>query len=124
MDLEGQDLGRICNDLQASILDSAQTILLCAQHQKRIVDDILTLSKLDSNLLLIAPDRVRPITLVERVLSMYEGELAEAQIAACLKIEQSYTDLAIDWILLDPARLLQVCLEVIRSDYSANITRF
>lgn len=26
-----------------TIVDAAQTIMLCAQHQKRIVDDILTL---------------------------------------------------------------------------------
>lgn len=64
--------------------------------------------KLDSNLLLIAPDRVRPTMLVERVLSMYEGELEEAKIAANFKIEQSYSDLCVDRALLDPARLLQV----------------
>ncbi|KAJ4368964.1 hypothetical protein N0V83_006046 [Neocucurbitaria cava] len=108
-----QGLDSMPDDLQASILDSAQTILLCAQHQKRIVDDILTLSKLDSNLLLIAPDRARPITLVERVLSMYEGELTEAKIAANLKIDKSYTDLHIDWIMLDPARLLQILINLL-----------
>lgn len=31
-------------EAQASIIDSAQTIILCAQHQKRIVDDIVSLS--------------------------------------------------------------------------------
>ncbi|KAF1851929.1 uncharacterized protein K460DRAFT_44023 [Cucurbitaria berberidis CBS 394.84] len=110
---EGQNAGSIPDELQASILDSVQTILLCAQHQKRIVDDTLTLSKLDSNLLLIAPDRVKPTTLVERVLSMYEAELAEAKIAACFKVEQTYTDLGIDWILLDPARLLQILINLL-----------
>jgi signal transduction histidine kinase len=32
-------------DLFDASVDAAQTIALCAQHQKRIVDDILTLSK-------------------------------------------------------------------------------
>jgi signal transduction histidine kinase len=36
-------------------LDAAQTIAQCAQHMKRIVDDILTISKLDSGLLVITP---------------------------------------------------------------------
>lgn len=35
-------------NLLESCLDAANTINLCASHQKRIVDDILTLSKLDS----------------------------------------------------------------------------
>jgi signal transduction histidine kinase len=34
-------------------IDAAQTIALCAQHQKRIVDDVLTLSKLDSAMLMV-----------------------------------------------------------------------
>ena len=41
---------RKITDLMDSSIDAAQTIALCAQHQKRIVDDILTLSKLDSAL--------------------------------------------------------------------------
>lgn len=97
-------------ELQANIIDSAQTILLCAQHQKRIVDDILTLSKLDSNLLLIAPDRVRPTTLVERAISMYDAELADAGIGTSFTVHDSYHELDIDQVLLDPARLLQVRL--------------
>lgn len=34
-------------------IDAAQTITLCAQHQKRIVDDVLTLSKIDSAMLMV-----------------------------------------------------------------------
>lgn len=37
----------------ADSIDAAQTIALCAQHQKRIVDDVLTLSKLDSAMLMV-----------------------------------------------------------------------
>lgn len=36
--------------LLESNLDAAQTIVLCAQHQKRIIDDVLTLSKLNSKI--------------------------------------------------------------------------
>ncbi len=39
----------------ADSIDAAQTIALCAQHQKRIVDDVLTLSKLDSAMLMVRP---------------------------------------------------------------------
>jgi len=48
-------------DLFDSAIDAAQTISLCAQHQKRIVDDILTLSKLDSALLIVTPVAVQPV---------------------------------------------------------------
>ncbi len=42
-------------ELIENSIDSAETIVECAQHQKRIVDDILTMSKLDSKLL-VDPD--------------------------------------------------------------------
>lgn len=64
-------------DLLDSSIEAAQIISLCAQHQaslwayrvrrsansveqKRIVDDILTLSKLDSALLIVTPVAVQP----------------------------------------------------------------
>ncbi|ORY18703.1 hypothetical protein BCR34DRAFT_292356 [Clohesyomyces aquaticus] len=99
--------------VQATVLDSAQTILLCAQHQKRIVDDILTLSKLDSNLLLIVPEPSRPTALVEKALQMYESELSDAGIVANFNVHDSYRELGLDVVLLDPARLLQVLINLL-----------
>lgn len=90
------------------VLDSAQTILLCAQHQKRILDDILTLSKLDSNCIQICPHRAIPVTLVERALQMYEAELSDANIGASFTVDQSYINLGLDYVLIDTARILQV----------------
>ncbi|KAF2465897.1 uncharacterized protein BDR25DRAFT_197504, partial [Lindgomyces ingoldianus] len=113
LDPNTRALQPISGDTQAAVLDSAQTILLCAQHQKRIVDDILTLSKLDSNLLLIAPERSRPVALVEKALQMYESELAEAKITASLVVQESYRSLGIDVLLLDQARLLQVLINLL-----------
>ena len=46
-------------ELLESNLDAAQTIILCAQHQKRIIDDVLTLSKLNSALLQVTPVSVQ-----------------------------------------------------------------
>jgi len=42
-------------DIISGNVESAKTILLCAAHQKRIIDDVLTLSKLDSMMLSITP---------------------------------------------------------------------
>lgn len=58
-----------------AILDSAQTIALCAQHQKRIVDDILSLSKLDASLLVVTPGEVDPISTVKHALKLHHQEL-------------------------------------------------
>lgn len=46
-------------ELLENNLDAAQTIVLCAQHQKRIIDDVLTLSKLNSSLLQVTPVSVQ-----------------------------------------------------------------
>jgi len=63
--------------LAAGIEDSinaAETILLCASHQKRVVDDILTLSKLDSSQLLVTTIDVQPIQIVKEALQMFDQE--------------------------------------------------
>ncbi|KAK8206875.1 hypothetical protein M8818_004710 [Zalaria obscura] len=98
-----------------TILDSAQTIVLCAQHQKNIVDDVLTLSKLDSNLLLIVPDKVQPPRLIKKALRMFDAEMERANVASTLKIEPSYLSLLHDSesVMLDPSRLLQVIINLL-----------
>jgi signal transduction histidine kinase len=109
---ESMDPSNMTNT-QNTVIEAAQTIVLCAQHQKRIVDDILTLSKLDSNLLLISPDRVKPASLARKILQMYAADLQNADVAASLSIDQSFVDLAIDTVFLDPARLSQVLINLI-----------
>ncbi|KAI5195680.1 hypothetical protein E4T39_08136 [Aureobasidium subglaciale] len=99
--------------MKCEIHYAAQTITLCAQHQKCIVDDILTLSKLDSSLLVITPDRVHPPTLIEKSLKMYDAELARADIQAKLVVEQSYLDAQLNYCMLDPSRVLQVIINLL-----------
>ena len=99
-------------DILDSSIDASQTIALCAQHQKRIVDDILTLSKLDSALLIVTPVSVQPVAVVQRALKMFEGELETNDIAMEFRMEKSYLDLGVDWVKLDPSRLLQVLINL------------
>ena len=94
-------------------IDCAQTITLCAQHQKRIVDDILTLSKLDSALLLVTPCDVSPVGVVHRALKMFESEFQTAGIKLEFKVDQSLTDLHVTSVKLDPSRMLQVMINLI-----------
>lgn len=99
-------------DLMDNSVDAAQTIALCAQHQKRIVDDILTLSKLDSALLLVTPCDVQPVTVVQRALKMFDGEVQTADIRLELKVDDSLRQLEVNWVRLDPSRLLQVLINL------------
>lgn len=110
-DEESKSPDRLAEVLEGSI-DAAQTIALCAQHQKRIVDDILTLSKLDAALLVVTPVAVQPIAVVQRALKMFEGELDSNDIAMEFRMERSYLELNIDWVKLDPSRLLQVLINL------------
>ncbi|KAK4191891.1 putative signal transduction histidine-protein kinase [Podospora australis] len=98
--------------LVESCVEAANTISLCASHQKRIVDDILTLSKLDSNLLLVTPVDVQPVMVVQNVLKMFDTELNTNDIQGEFHVDESYRDLDIDWVKLDPSRLRQVLINL------------
>lgn len=95
-----------------NIIQAADTIAYCAMHQKRIVDDILTLSKLDSNLLDVFPQPVEPIDLVEMALKMFETELKKLDIHLQLVVDQSMRDLRVHWLLFDSSRFLQVLVNL------------
>ena len=110
---EGVEVGEGAgSDVIANCIDAAQTISLCAMHQKRIVDDILTFSKLDSAMLVVTPVDVQPITVVQKALKMFEGELQTADIQLQFQIEDSFRQLQIDWVRLDPSRVLQVLINL------------
>ncbi|ERF75340.1 hypothetical protein EPUS_00133 [Endocarpon pusillum Z07020] len=109
---EARDNPELLSDVLDSNIEAAQTITLCAQHQKRIVDDVLTLSKLDSARLLVTPVDVQPGTVVQRALKMFEGEFLTADILLDFQIDPSLHTLRVDWVRLDPSRLLQVLINL------------
>ncbi|KAL8690581.1 MAG: hypothetical protein Q9218_004001 [Villophora microphyllina] len=109
---ESDESTQSLDDLLDSNIDAAQTIALCAQHQKRIVDDILTLSKLDSALLLVTPCDVMPVSVVQRALKMFDGEVQTARIKLDFRIDDSLRRLNVQWVKLDPSRLLQVLINL------------
>ena len=77
----------------ADCIEAANNIALCVQHQKSIVDDILTVSKLDSNLLLITPVPTQPLAVVERALAMFRPEVQAKDIVFTFQPDQSVADL-------------------------------
>ncbi|TVY44423.1 Hybrid signal transduction histidine kinase K [Lachnellula occidentalis] len=93
-------------------IESAETIQLCAQHQKSIVDDILTISKLDSDLLLITPDPVQPVQVVQQALKMFVTECQMAKIKMGFHVDDTWRELGVNTVMLDSSRLLQVLINL------------
>lgn len=77
------------------------------------VDDILTLSKLDSDLLPIAPVNVEVLSVVRETLSMFQVEMKNADIQIELDLETSFHDLSVDRVYVDPSRLTQVFINLL-----------
>jgi len=94
-------------------LEAINTVMLCANHQKRIIDDTLTMSKLDSRLLLITPVDTQPIKVVEKVLRMFENDFASKDIKHRLIVDRSYHSLHLDWVKADPSRLTQILVNLL-----------
>jgi signal transduction histidine kinase len=96
-----------------SMSESAATIMNCAQHQKRILDDILTMSKLDASLLVVTPCEVDPIATVQHALQLHQQEFRSTDVEGFVRIDSSYHDLNVDRVFLDPSRLLQVLINLL-----------
>lgn len=94
-------------------VENANTILLCAAHQKRVIDDVLTLSKLDSMMLSITPVAVQPDRVIEGALKMFEAEFQVNDIKVEYKTSATYKKNDIDWLYLDPSRLTQISINLI-----------
>ncbi|OQV10554.1 PA domain-containing protein [Cladophialophora immunda] len=94
-------------------VEYAKTILLCASHQKRIVDDVLTLSKLDSQLLSITPVVTQPHVVVESALTMFRAEFATHSIAVESVADDTFEQYKVDWVSVDPVRLTQIFINLL-----------
>jgi signal transduction histidine kinase/ActR/RegA family two-component response regulator len=108
------------SNIPVSILDaltanaSAATVILdCCKHQKRIIDDVLTLSRLEATLLTVKPSAVRPTELVKSVLAMFDVELRSKSIATEVVAEPSLDELRIDFLNLDSSRVVQIFINLL-----------
>ena len=108
----GYEIKREIETLLEGCLDAANTINLCASHQKRIVDDILTLSKLDSNLLAVTPVDDQPVRVIQRAIKMFEAELVAHDIEFEFVVDPSLETYGVKWVRLDPSRLRQILINL------------
>lgn len=104
------ELARVQADV-AACLESLHTIVTCSIHQKRVIDDVLTLSKLDSNLISITPIRVQPEVVVSEAMSMFDVECTQLDIKLQFQMEESFHGM--EWAMFDPSRLLQVLINLL-----------
>lgn len=94
-------------------LESAQAIVQCAQHMRHIVDDILTVSKLDSGLLVITPVDTQPEIVVRHAVKMFDSESKAASVNLSCTVDKSYRNLGVNWVSLDPTRVLQILINLL-----------
>lgn len=95
------------------IATAADTISLCVAHQKKIIDDVLTFSKLDASMLSLSPRRVMPRRDIATSLTMFRPELRKHGIKFEYVLDQSYADTKVDWVLADMDRMAQVLINLL-----------
>lgn len=105
--------GKLRQKMMHNILDAANTIVWCTNHQKQIVDDVLTLSKLDSELLVVSPTPVKLSELMQSALKIFEPELRMSDISLEMIEHDSVRQQRADWILLDSNRFLQILINLV-----------
>jgi signal transduction histidine kinase len=92
---------------------AASVILDCCKHQKRIVDDVLTLSRLESSLLSVNPTATKPAELVDSIMAMFSAELRSKAINTQVIAEPSIQDLDVDHLQLDSSRVVQIFINLL-----------
>ncbi|KAA8908204.1 hypothetical protein FN846DRAFT_777460 [Sphaerosporella brunnea] len=95
------------------MMEYAQTILFCVQHQMRIIDDVLTVSKLEAMALTLTPVNVRLHEALWQILKIFRSQLQTKNLRASCIVEDSYKDLHVDWVEADPSRWSQILVNLI-----------
>ncbi|KAK5691457.1 hypothetical protein LTR97_011450 [Elasticomyces elasticus] len=100
-------------ELRDGALESVNTIITCSSHQRRIVDDILSLSKLDSRLITIVPSPVRFDSILVEAAKMFDADAKKAGVELRVAKDKSLGTLEIELIMLDTGRLMQVLINLV-----------
>lgn len=79
----------------------------------RIVDDLLTLSKLDSNLLQINQASVRATSILDDMRRVFEIEAGRAEIELRIQADPSINAMNVDNVMLDTGRVHQILINLI-----------
>lgn len=94
------------------IIQAAEIINLCILHQKKVVDDVLLFSKLDASMLTLSPRIVLPRAEIPISLKMFQPELRNQDIHFEYRLDLSYIEYGIDWVMADLTRISQVVINL------------
>ncbi|KAI6980615.1 hypothetical protein KC318_g11756 [Hortaea werneckii] len=112
---ENED-GQVNKQQIAEVLD---TMDLCISHQKTIVDDVLSFSKLEASTLSLAPEACQPEQRLRSALKMFHAEFRKYSIDYEFGVDPPYRELGIDWAIADLSRISQVLINL-----SSNAIKF
>ncbi|KAI4941458.1 hypothetical protein J4E86_010491 [Alternaria arbusti] len=107
------DYQKVYQTILETTVDAAETIVQCSKHMKTIVDDVLTMSKLDSGLFVMTPVDVKFDSIARDAVKMFEGEAKSAGVDLRFQLEESCKKVAVDLVSLDPTRVLQILINLI-----------
>jgi signal transduction histidine kinase len=93
--------------------ESVETISTCSDHQRRLISDILSLSKLDSKLLQISPSPVSAMSLLENIRKMFHTEAERVGITLEIVADSSIYENNVGQVNLDSGRILQVLINLV-----------
>jgi signal transduction histidine kinase/CheY-like chemotaxis protein len=99
--------------ISETTVDAAETIVQCSKHMKTIVDDVLTISKLDSGLFIMTPVDVKLESIARDAVKMFEVEAKSAGVDLCFQLEESCKNIHVGNVSLDPTRVLQVLINLL-----------
>ncbi|KAE8842153.1 hypothetical protein PTNB73_00208 [Pyrenophora teres f. teres] len=108
-----KDYQKVYQNIVETTIDAAETIVQCSKHMKTIVDDVLTMSKLDSGLFMMTPVEVKLDSIARDAVKMFEGEAKSAGVDLQFELEDSCKNTKIDYVSLDPTRVLQILINLI-----------
>ncbi|KAG9836722.1 putative histidine kinase HHK19p, partial [Aureobasidium melanogenum] len=93
--------------------ESVETITHCSEHQRRLISDILSLSKLDSQLLQINPSPTLAMSLLENIRKMFETEAERVGVTLEVVADSSVCENNVEQVNLDSGRILQVLINLV-----------
>jgi signal transduction histidine kinase len=96
-----------------SSIEAVETIMLCCQHQRRVIDDVLTLSKMNADMLFVALDNVDPLEVVNSAIKIFAGDTKIQGIVFSVDVEKSIRQMSVNRLLFDLSRLPQVLVNLL-----------
>ncbi|KAH0354371.1 putative histidine kinase-like protein M3YPp, partial [Aureobasidium melanogenum] len=94
-------------------VEAAKTIMFCASHQKKVLDDVLILSKMDFMLLNLSPSPSQPLDLINNAVKMLQANISAADIEMKVEAHESIADLGVSWVMCDPLRVTQILINLL-----------